>query len=268
MSRLSRYIQKRLQYRTSRVLWKLGLFPTMDIDGRSPWFSRDFNERTGGFYPHEDWWGREIARFDPIDSTRRNMILLLLREVEMKSVPGSFAELGVYKGRTALLLRRYAPERELILFDTFEGFSDEDIAAESDNAGISLSRVREFSTNSSNGQRRFADTNFLGNREQIRFIRGIDGASIVCQGHFPESIPIDFRAKRFAFVHIDSDFYQSVFDGLTFFHPRMSPGGYILIHDYNAWPGARKAVDDFFRDCDNKPIPMPDKSGSALVAYL
>ena len=54
-------------------------------------------------------------------------------------------------------------------------------------------------------------------------------------------------------------------EGLRFFYPRMSPRGSLLIHDYNAWPGARRAVDEFFADKGELPVPMPDKSGSALV---
>jgi hypothetical protein len=45
----------------------------------------------------------------------------------------------------------------------------------------------------------------------------------------------------------------------------MNTGGYILVHDYNAWIGARKAVDEFFSTRKEIPIPMPDKSGSALI---
>jgi hypothetical protein len=45
---------------------------------------------------------------------------------------------------------------------------------------------------------------------------------------------------------------------------RNFPGQFFL-HDYNTWPGARKAVDDFFVDKIETPIPMPDKSGSAVI---
>ena len=45
----------------------------------------------------------------------------------------------------------------------------------------------------------------------------------------------------------------------------MSTKGIILVHDYNAWIGARKAVDDFFADKEEMPVPMPDKSGSVLI---
>ena len=85
------------------------------------------------------------------------------------------------------------------------------------------------------------------------------------QGFFPDTIPSGFKEKKFAFIHLDADLYQPTLDGLEYFYTRMSVGGFILIHDYNAWIGARKAVDDFFNTKKEIPIPMPDKSGSVLI---
>lgn len=85
------------------------------------------------------------------------------------------------------------------------------------------------------------------------------------KGYFPESIPAAFNTLKFAFLHLDADLFEPTLEGLKFFYPRMSAGGILLIHDYNAWLGARKAVDEFFADKKEFPIPMPDKSGSALV---
>ena len=85
------------------------------------------------------------------------------------------------------------------------------------------------------------------------------------QGYFPDSLPEDFPEQKFAFVHLDADLYEPTFEGLKYFYPRMSKQGIILVHDYNAWIGARKAVDDFFADKDELPVPMPDKSGSVLI---
>jgi hypothetical protein len=48
----------------------------------------------------------------------------------------------------------------------------------------------------------------------------------------------------------------------------MTPGGFILAHDFNAWPGSRKAVEEFFRGKPELPVPMPDKSGSVLITKL
>jgi len=87
----------------------------------------------------------------------------------------------------------------------------------------------------------------------------------VFQGYFPDSVDKKLEQTTFAFVHLDADLYEPTRNGLEFFYPRVSSGGIILIHDYNAWPGCRKAVDKFFRIKKEFPIAMPDKSGSAII---
>jgi len=41
---------------------------------------------------------------------------------------------------------------------------------------------------------------------------------------------------RFAFVHLDADLEAPIAAGLEFFWPRLTPGEWIVVHDYNAWP--------------------------------
>ena len=41
--------------------------------------------------------------------------------------------------------------------------------------------------------------------------------------------------------------------------------GVLVAHDYNAWLGARTAVDRFCAEHGLVPLPMPDKSGSAVL---
>ena len=40
--------------------------------------------------------------------------------------------------------------------------------------------------------------------------------------------------RPWAFVHIDVDQYQSTYDSLAYFYPRMSAGGVIVNDDYGA----------------------------------
>jgi hypothetical protein len=39
----------------------------------------------------------------------------------------------------------------------------------------------------------------------------------------------------------------------------------IVVHDYNAWPGARIAVDRFRNRETPVAVPMPDKAGSIVL---
>ena len=67
------------------------------------------------------------------------------------------------------------------------------------------------------------------------------------KGYFPAtSGPVS--DKKFSFVHLDVDIYESTLSCLTFFYPRMSRGGVIVSHDYPDAVGVKKAFDEFFQD--------------------
>lgn len=219
----------------------------MDIHPKAYWPSV-LSDTTGGFYPRGDRQGRQIRDLDAHDNTRRDMLVLLLRTLLEQQVAGAFAELGVYRGLTARLIHHYAPERMLHLFDTFAGFTDR-------------SSVEELSALGHSTQA-FSDTSLEAARQ---FVGEPAGTVAFHKGFFPESIPTALHEETFAFVHLDADLYAPTLSGLQFFYPRLARRGILLIHDYNAWPGARRAVDEFFADLAELPIPMPDKSGSALV---
>ncbi len=181
------------------------------------------------------------------------MFSLLLRTICDRDIPGEFVELGVYKGYSARLIHHYAPERKLHLFDTFEGFPEKSIIADKEKADIPISK------------KIFSDISV----EQVEKLISPQNENVKFHiGYFPETIPAEFGNKKFAFVHLDADLYEPTLAGLNLFFDKMSAGGFILIHDYNAWIGARKAVDEFFESKKVKPIPMPDKSGSALIQIL
>lgn len=155
--------------------------------------------------------------------------------------PHSFAEFGVYKGGTARLLARAASGKRLHLFDTFAGMPainpSFDKHAKGDFSDTSLESVKSF----------------------------VDSPDAVYhEGFFPDTtIGVE---DSFAFVHVDADIYQSVKDACEWFYPRMVPGGYILFDDYGAksCPGAKKAVDEFFKDKLDKAILLP--TGQSFVA--
>lgn len=222
----------------------------MDISPRARWHNPSFTALTGGFYPPNDATKREIRYASPYDSTRRDMLVLLLRTIVTNEIPGSFAELGVYKGHTASLFHHYAPERQLHLFDTFNGFTERSISQETQHTGVSY-RATEFSDTSLDAVK--------------QYINSVNNNIHYHQGFFPDSIPLSLAGESFAFVHLDADLYEPTRGGLEFFYSRMAKRGIIVVHDYNSWPGARSAVDEFFADKAETPIPMPDKSGSALI---
>ncbi|MGA7161091.1 MAG: TylF/MycF/NovP-related O-methyltransferase [Bacteroidota bacterium] len=222
----------------------------MDINPISMWHNPYFTNSTGGFFLNGNTDPREICNLEPWDNTRRDMLILLLRSTIASKTQGDMVEIGVYQGLTAKLIHYYIPERTLHLFDTFEGFTDKSVVSEQKNLNYPV-----YSSH-------FSDTSI----EHVKgYIAPKNNNVFFYKGYFPESMPDHFAALRFSFIHLDADLYEPTIEALRFFYPRMNERGMIVIHDYNSWPGARKAVDEFFLDKKEMPIPMPDKSGSALI---
>ncbi len=163
------------------------------------------------------------------DYVRQGTAQLLCADIVERKVPGAIGELGVFRGDFAYLLSGYLPDRPIHLFDTFEGFDSRDVAAD----------ARENLVDD------FID--FSGTDPQ-----SAAGAEDV----------------TFALVSIDADLYAPVLDGLSWFYERLSPGGYILVHDFNnrAFGGAKKATREFQERSGATVVPIPDWGGTAVVA--
>jgi O-methyltransferase len=231
----------------------LHLQAQMDIHPKSLWHKADLCRSSGGFFPPNDGSNRTICNLEPWDLVRRDMLILLLRSIVERGVEGDLAELGVWRGATAKLIHHYLPERPLHLFDTFSGFDKRDVDVERAATGA---KVRMAS---------FSRTNV---EQALRTVSPCNSNVLCHAGFFPKSIPPTLNNQKFAFVHLDCDLYQPMMAGLQFFYPRTNPGGFIVVHDYNAWQGARSAVDTFLRDKNEIAVPMPDKSGSVVIAKL
>ncbi len=185
--------------------------------------------------------------FETFDYVRLAQLELIAAHLRQFSISGDCAELGVYKGYFAQKVHEFLPEKDLILFDTFEGFDNRDIDVE--NIVSPASAQDSFNTTSSE----FVMSLFKNPKKiQIR------------KGYFPET------AKNsdgpFCFVSLDVDLYQPTLEGLKFFYPRITKGGFMLIHDYNnsRYPAVSKAVHEFLPDGVGF-VPIPDKNGSVLI---
>lgn len=220
----------------------------MDIDPRSPWHSKEFAAAFGGFNPPGEQRDRSSAPEG--DRVRWDTLTLLLREICVNRVPGAMAELGVFRGATAQLIHHYCPERRLYLFDTFSGFTADDLASESLSIGF-------------NQKQDFTETSI---EIVTRNIRPLNANVIFRPGWFPASVRPEDETERFALVHLDADLESPTESGLAYFWPRLSPGGFLIVHDYNAWPGARMAVDRFRENAGASIVPVADKSGTVIVA--
>lgn len=179
------------------------------------------------------------------------------RKIYQEKIYGNVAECGVFKGESAKFINLYFPDRKIYLFDTFEGFAENDLMTE------------KMLENDAFNKSIFA-TDPIFNVTDVGFVlkklKYPDNA-IIKKGYFPESASgID---DQFVFVNLDMDLYAPMLEGIRFFWPKIVQGGCILLHDYYHpnLPGVAKAVDDFEREQNIyvRKIPIGDGCSVALI---
>jgi O-methyltransferase len=183
------------------------------------------------------------------DYVRNSSLELVAAEIAGSRVPGNVAELGVYQGDFAKLINQLFPDRKLYLFDTFEGFHRSDATTD---------KTLAYSS----GSQDFSGTSIDLILKKMPYRQ----QCVIKKGRFPESAAgVD---DVFAFVSIDADLYAPIYEGLKFFYPRLAPGGYIFVHDYNndEYKGAREAVLRFCGENNIPYVPMTDTCGTAVLS--
>lgn len=181
----------------------------------------------------------------PGDWVRLKTLEAICRELD--DVPGAMAELGVFRGEFAAAMNALQPERTLYLFDTFAGFDPNEAAPEG------LAAAHE-------------------NASADAVLRRLPSAekAVVRAGLFPETAA-GLEGETFALVSLDADLEASTLAGLRWFAPRMEPGGYLLLHDWNhpGLPGVRRALERYEAERGRHlpAVPLCDITGSLIIPF-
>lgn len=187
------------------------------------------------------------GELDLVKDTRIAYLKLCMNEIRLRNIGGSMAELGVNKGDFAKYMNGFFPEKPLYLFDTFSGFDSRDLSEKDERIGYDFL---------------FKDTNV-----DIVLNKMINPDScIIKKGWFPDTLE-DMPDEQFCLISLDADIFQPMYSGLKYFYPRLLPGGFIFVHDFNNgdWRGVRKAVTQF---CDEEScgyVPVLDRCGSVII---
>lgn len=207
-------------------------------DGGEHAFPLDFDE-----------WDRELCRrVAPFTLTTPPRIYALARAVEYvvaRNVPGALVECGVWRGGSMMavaltLLRLGNTDRELLLFDTFEGMTepgDEDVKHTGERAADLLSHPVS-------GTKHRAAAPLDEVREAVLGVGYPEGRVRFIKGPVEETLPAH-APEEIALLRLDTDWYSSTKHELVHLYPRLVSGGVLIIDDYAYWQGARKAVDEY-----------------------
>jgi O-methyltransferase len=190
-------------------------------------------------------------RIAPYTMTTPGKVHALTRAVEYivaRRIPGAFVECGVWRGGSMMavaltLLRLKVTDRDLYLFDTFEGMpepGEEDVKQGGEPAADVLARLDR-------GSAHWAIASIEEVRE-VLFSVGYPRERIhLVPGKVEETLP-DGAPGDVALLRLDTDWYASTRHELVHLYPRLVAGGVLIIDDYAYWRGARQAVDEYVRE--------------------
>jgi hypothetical protein len=175
--------------------------------------------------------------FTMVGRKRLDNVQNCVEEIIARGVSGDLVETGVWRGGTTILMRAILKAHGITdvavwCADSFEGMpkptaTDLKAQAESDFSdrdylAVSLDEVKA----------NFERFGLLD--DQVKFLKG----------WFCDTLPAA-PIQRIALLRLDGDLYSSSMDTLKYLYPKVSPGGYVIVDDYNSWPACRQAVTEY-----------------------
>ena len=171
---------------------------------------------------------------------RLNNIQYCVEHVLAHGVPGDLIETGVWRGGATIFMRGIlkahgVTDRLVWVADSFMGLPEADRARYPRESDIAFHRITELAVSLEEVRKNFERYDLLDG--QIRFLKG----------WFKDTLPVA-PIHRLAVMRLDGDMYESTIDGLVNLYPKLSPGGFVIIDDYNAVESCNNAVHDFRKD--------------------
>jgi hypothetical protein len=179
-------------------------------------------------------------------------IAQLCRSVEYlvgNEIAGDIVECGVYLGASIVAvmrtLQRLGAERDIWLYDTFEGMPKPQALDQfcSESSGDAHQIWEDANRDGSGWVKAELDavkTNLshVGYpQERVHFVKGLVEDTI------PSTMP-----DKIALLRLDTDFYSSTKHELVHLFPRVVSGGVVIVDDYGAFKGSKQATDEYLRE--------------------
>lgn len=171
-----------------------------------------------------------------IGPLRMGNIRSCIVDVIENDIPGDVIETGVWRGGATIfmkgILRAYgADDRKVFVADSFEGLPPPDVENYPADEGLDLHTWPGLAIDVDTVRGNFERYGLLD--DNVEFVKG----------WFRDTLP-DLSGHTWSVIRLDGDLYESTMDSLTNLYDSVSPGGWVIIDDYEI-PACAKAVTDF-----------------------
>jgi len=192
------------------------------------WTGTEEARRTGVIWPMHADTMIGLERLDNLQSCIETVI--------SDDVPGDLIETGVWRGGACIFMRAVlaahgVTDRRVFVADSFKG----------------LPKPDGEKWPADKGDRHHAEEYLSVSRQDVeknfRRYELLDDQVVFLEGWFSETLP-SAPIERLAVLRLDGDMYGSTMDALQHLYPKLEPGGFCIVDDYQL-PGCRAAVEDF-----------------------
>lgn len=171
------------------------------------------------------------ARLDNVDD--------LVTRALKNDIAGDLVETGVWRGGVVILMRALLDalgddHRRVWACDSFEGLPTPDPDQYPADAKHLVDEAVQTHTAVSLAQVQANIDRYKLLDDRIEFL----------PGWFRDTLP-GAPIESIAVLRLDGDLYESTMDGLVHLEPKVSPGGFVIVDDYNSWEACRQAVTEY-----------------------
>lgn len=164
-----------------------------------------------------------------------NTLRSLMEDVERNHVPGDFVETGVWRGGLTIFmkafLRAYGDQKRRVwVADSFEGWppaTNDPDSLECNNQKLPWIVVPEEVV-----------------KNNFKRCGLLDDKVVFLKGWFKDTLAVA-PIEKIAILRVDGDLYESTRDSLEALYPKLVTGGWVIIDDYDYFPGCNRAVEEY-----------------------
>ncbi len=171
---------------------------------------------------------------------RLDNIEYCLKNILKDNIESDVIETGVWRGGATIFMKailRYnnVTDRNVWVADSFEGLpkpNEQKYAADKNDKHFTRSELAiSMETVKSN----FEKYGLLD--EHVKFLKG----------WFKDTLP-NAPISKLSLLRLDGDMYESTMDAITVLYPKLSIGGYLIVDDWGAVAGCKKAIEDYRKE--------------------
>lgn len=189
---------------------------------------------------------RKVASYTMTTPERLLALINAVRYIVNNNISGDLVECGVWRGGSMMamaltLLKLNVQDRELYLYDTFEGMpkptAKDFIGQLSAFIEFDKNKISADSSNWCYASLKEVKTALYSTKyptKKIHFLKG------KVENTIPKTIP-----NQIAILRLDTDFYESTYHELIHLFPRLVRGGVLILDDYGSWTGSKQATDEY-----------------------